>query len=108
MPLLETLQIQFGTIVPICESLSPRFRACVLLCIYGSADVFLSQPNLKLGHSDVSRTSNLSLSTYLRTSQGMVGQDNMGNDLLMGRLDLTPVLDAHVCHFLLASVRAAK
>jgi hypothetical protein len=37
----------------------------------------------------------------------MVGQDNMGNDLLMGRLDLTPVLDAHVCHFLIASVRAA-
>jgi hypothetical protein len=58
-------------------------------------------------YSDVSRTSNLSLSTYLRTSQGMVGQDNMGNDLLMGRLDLTPVLDAHVCHFLIASVRAA-
>jgi hypothetical protein len=58
-------------------------------------------------HSDVSRTSNLSLSTYLRTSQGMVGQDNMGNDLLMGRLDLTPVLDAHVCHFLIASVRVA-
>jgi hypothetical protein len=54
-------------------------------------------------NSDVSRTSNLSLSTYLRTSQGMVGQDNMGNDLLMGRLDLTPVLDAHVCHFLIAS-----
>jgi len=58
-------------------------------------------------HSDVSRTSNLSLSTYLRTSQGMVGQDNMGNDLLMGRLDLTPVLDAHVCRFLIASARAA-
>jgi hypothetical protein len=58
-------------------------------------------------NSDVSRTSNLSLSTYLRTSQGMAGQDNMGNDLLMGRLDLTPVLDAHVCHFLIASVRAA-
>jgi hypothetical protein len=29
-----------------------------------------------------------------------MGQDNMGNDLLMGRLDLTPVLDAHVCSFL--------
>jgi hypothetical protein len=27
----------------------------------------------------------------------MPGQDNMGNDLLIGRLDLTPVLDAHVC-----------
>jgi hypothetical protein len=52
-----------------------------------------------MARSDVSRTSNLSLSTYLRTSQGLVGQDNMGNDLLMGRLDLTPVLDAHVGHF---------
>jgi hypothetical protein len=28
---------------------------------------------------------------------GLVGQDNMGNDLLMGHLDLTPVLDDHVC-----------
>lgn len=46
--------------------------------------------------SDVSRTSNLSLSAYLRTAQCLPGQDNMGNDLLMGRLDLTPVLDAHV------------
>lgn len=31
----------------------------------------------------------------------------MGNDLLMGRLDLTPVLDAHVCHFLTVSVLVA-
>ncbi len=37
-----------------------------------------------------------------------MGQDNMGNDLLMGRLDLTPVLDAHVRHFLIASVRATQ
>ena len=29
----------------------------------------------------------------------MPGQDNMGNDLLMGRMDLTPALDAHVRHF---------
>jgi hypothetical protein len=29
-----------------------------------------------------------------------MGQDNMGNDLLMGRSGLTPVLDAHVCPFL--------
>lgn len=102
MPLVEISPIQFGTIVPICESsLSPvsgRF-------FYTRADVDVFA---QLDHnSDVSRTSNLSLSTYLRTSQGMVGQDNMGNDLLMGRLDLTPVLDAHVCHFLIASVRAA-
>jgi hypothetical protein len=34
----------------------------------------------------------------------MVGQDNMGNDLLMGRLDLTPVLDAHVRHFFIVSI----
>jgi hypothetical protein len=83
------------------------FWACILYTA-GLADVFsFSFPNLKLDHSDVSRTSNLAVSTYLRTSQGMVGQDNMGNDLLMGRLDLTPVLDAHVCHFLIASIRAA-
>jgi len=30
----------------------------------------------------------------------MPGQDNMGNDLLVGRLDLTPILDAHVGHSL--------
>lgn len=95
MPLLEISPIRFGTIVPICESLSP-FGAFYATDVYPDFDHF----------SDVSRTSNLSLSTYLRTSQGMVGQDNMGNDLLMGRLDLTPVLDAHVCHFLVASVRA--
>jgi serum/glucocorticoid-regulated kinase 2 len=32
----------------------------------------------------------------------MPGQDNMGNDLLIGRLDLTPVLDAHVRHFFIS------
>ena len=57
--------------------------------------------------SDVSRTSNLSLSAYLRTAQCLPGQDNMGNDLLMGRLDLTPVLDAHVCRFPNTSARAS-
>jgi hypothetical protein len=98
MPSVEISPIQFGTIVPICESLIHPFRASLY-----RADV---SPQFDL-HSDVSRTSNLSLSAYLRTSQGMVGQDNMGNDLLMGRLDLTPVLDAHVCHFLISSVQVA-
>ena len=51
-------------------------------------------------HSDVSRTSNIVVSAYLRTTQSPQGRDadnkgnDMGNDLLMTRVDLTPVLDA--------------
>ncbi|KAE9397301.1 kinase-like protein [Gymnopus androsaceus JB14] len=43
---------------------------------------------------DVSRTSTISVSAYLRTA-AMQGPDDMGNDLLLARVDLTPVLDAH-------------
>ncbi|KAF8657583.1 hypothetical protein AX16_002166 [Volvariella volvacea WC 439] len=43
---------------------------------------------------DVSRTSNISVSSYLRTAS-VQGQDDMGNDLLMARVDLTPSLDGH-------------
>ncbi|THH16300.1 hypothetical protein EW146_g4308 [Bondarzewia mesenterica] len=43
---------------------------------------------------DVSRTSTISVSAYLRTAQCVQGQDDMGNDLLMARVDLTPALDA--------------
>lgn len=44
-------------------------------------------------YSDVSRTSNISVSSYLRTT--VAGQDDMGNDLLMARVDLTPMLEGH-------------
>ncbi|KAA1477804.1 Pkinase-domain-containing protein [Dentipellis sp. KUC8613] len=44
---------------------------------------------------DVSRTSTISVSAYLRTAQCVQGKDDMGNDLLMARVDLTPALDAH-------------
>jgi len=54
--------------------------------------VYLFIPSL----SDVSRTSNISVSAYLRTAAAVQGQDDMGNDLLMGRVDLTPMLDGHV------------
>ncbi|KAJ2930558.1 hypothetical protein H1R20_g6543, partial [Candolleomyces eurysporus] len=43
---------------------------------------------------DVCRISNISVSAYLRTA-ATAGQDNMGNDLLMARVDLTPILDGH-------------
>ncbi|KAJ7489440.1 kinase-like domain-containing protein [Mycena latifolia] len=46
-------------------------------------------------HFDVSRTSNVSVSAYLRTDAAVQGQDDMGNDLLMARVDLTPTLDGH-------------
>ncbi|KAI0090644.1 Pkinase-domain-containing protein [Irpex rosettiformis] len=44
---------------------------------------------------DVSRTSNISVSAYLRTTQCVQGQDDMGNDILMARVELTPMLDGH-------------
>lgn len=46
----------------------------------------------------MSRTSNISVAAYLRTSVSTSGQETheMGNDLLIGRVDLTPSLDAHV------------
>lgn len=43
---------------------------------------------------DVSRTSNISVSSYLRTA-AVQGRDDMGNDMLMARVDLTPMLDGH-------------
>ena len=46
--------------------------------------------------SDVSRTSNVSVSAYLRTAQSVRGKEDMGDDILMARVDLTPVLDGHV------------
>ncbi|KAF9806977.1 hypothetical protein IEO21_08420 [Rhodonia placenta] len=45
---------------------------------------------------DVSRTSTISVSAYLRTAQCVPGgQGDMGNDLLMARVELTPALDGH-------------
>ncbi|KAJ7621162.1 kinase-like domain-containing protein [Roridomyces roridus] len=44
---------------------------------------------------DVSRTSNVAVSAYLRTDAAVQGQDDMGNDLLMARVDLVPALDGH-------------
>ena len=49
-----------------------------------------------VAQSDVSRTSNISVSSYLRTTAPVQGQDDIGNDLLMARVDLTPALDGHV------------
>lgn len=43
---------------------------------------------------DVSRTSNISVSAYLRTAAAQ-GPDDMGNDLLLSRVDLTPILEGH-------------
>ncbi|KAF8737450.1 hypothetical protein AX14_012840 [Amanita brunnescens Koide BX004] len=44
---------------------------------------------------DVSRTSNVSVSSYLRTAASVQGKDDMGNDILIARVDLMPVLDGH-------------
>ncbi|KZV97998.1 Pkinase-domain-containing protein [Exidia glandulosa HHB12029] len=46
-------------------------------------------------HYDVSRQSDISVSAYLRTSPQQAGQNHydMGNDMLIARVDLTPTLD---------------
>ena len=49
--------------------------------------------------SDVSRTSNISISAYLRTATAVHSQEDMGNDLLMARAHITPALDGHVRSF---------
>ena len=36
------------------------------------------------------------MSAYLRTAQSIRAKEDMGNDILMARVDLTPVLDGHV------------
>lgn len=43
--------------------------------------------------SDVSRTSNIVVSAYLRTAQCVFDQGDMGDDLLVGRAELSPSLD---------------
>jgi serum/glucocorticoid-regulated kinase 2 len=47
--------------------------------------------------SDVSRASDISVSAYLRTQPSIPGQSqaDMGNDILLARLDLSPALEAH-------------
>jgi serum/glucocorticoid-regulated kinase 2 len=46
---------------------------------------------------DVSRTSTIALSAYLRTQPCIQGEDqaDMGNDILMARAEFVPVLDSH-------------
>ncbi|KAF9234333.1 kinase-like domain-containing protein [Melanogaster broomeanus] len=44
---------------------------------------------------DVSRTSNISVCAYLRTAAAVQSQEDMGNDLLMARAEITPALDGH-------------
>ncbi|TFK65974.1 Pkinase-domain-containing protein [Pluteus cervinus] len=41
---------------------------------------------------DVSRLSNICVASYLRTAS-VQGKDDMGNDILMARVELTPILD---------------
>ncbi|KAG8951091.1 hypothetical protein FRC04_006750 [Tulasnella sp. 424] len=57
-------------------------------------------------HFDVSRVSDISISAYLRTQPPAAGEDqnNMGNDLLLCRLDYTPVLEGHVSNLCYYSV----
>jgi hypothetical protein len=74
--------IPFGIIARICKSI------WILIYYFQRA-----QPC----YSDVSRISSISVSAYLRTAAAVQGQDDMGNDLLMARVELTPVLEGVVC-----------
>ncbi|EIW76082.1 AGC Akt protein kinase [Coniophora puteana RWD-64-598 SS2] len=47
---------------------------------------------------DVSRTSIVTVSAYLRTAAAVHSQEDMGNDLLMARLDLEPALEGYDVH----------
>jgi hypothetical protein len=52
--------------------------------------------------SDVSRASDVSISAYLRLQAPAAGQKaDMGNDILLGRLDLRPALDPNSVRLLL-------
>jgi hypothetical protein len=84
-----TFLIPFGTIARICKSI------WILNYYFQRA-----QPC----HSDVSRISSISVSAYLRTAAAVQGQDDMGNDLLMARVELTPVLEGVVCSLFLISL----
>lgn len=75
---------------------SPVWNYRADLCVSEPSYYFSSVCLLLSFTSDVSRTSNISVSSYLRTAAAVQGQDDMGNDLLMGRVDLTPMLDGHV------------
>ena len=85
--------LQLGCTRPICEHILYNDHHLLL--------VLLSDLELQLTlspESDVSRNADISVSAYLRTQPPVPGDDqhNMGNDLLMCRLDLTPVLDGPV------------
>lgn len=45
-------------------------------------------------HFDVSRTSTVIVSAYLRTNQSAYTREDMGNDILMARVEIAPVLDS--------------
>jgi len=72
-------------------------RICRLFC------TIVDSQRAQLCYSDVSRISSISVSAYLRTAAAVQGQDDMGNDLLMARVDLTPVLEGIVCSLFLPS-----
>ena len=80
----ETCLSLSGTTGQICEHTSN-----VALHSYSRSLQFL--------FSDVSRTSSIAVSAYLRTAQSVQDQEDMGNDILMARVEMTPVLDGHVC-----------
>jgi len=72
---------------------SPVWNYRADLCVHAHFASVLC--HLIVHDSDVSRTSNIAVSAYLRTAPAQ-GQDDMGNDLLLARVDLTPMLEGHV------------
>lgn len=64
--------------------------------LYADPLIILGRSAYDKSYSDVSRTSNISVSAYLRTAAVVHSQEDMGNDLLMARAQITPALDGHV------------
>ncbi|KAF8574539.1 kinase-like protein [Ramaria rubella] len=63
--------------------------------LVNALDGEISAPHWRYkAHFDVSRISNISVAAYLRTSASASGQE-IGNDLLVGRVDFMPALDAY-------------
>lgn len=67
-----------------------NFRADLSVALLKSNCVATDRPS-----SDVSRKSNIAVSAYLRAAP-VQGKDDMGNDILLSRVDLMPILDSRV------------
>ena len=78
---------------------SPDWLSQAQLSVFSTL-VTYEAPSDDTSLSDVSRASDVSISAYLRLQAPAAGQKaDMGNDILLGRLDLRPILDPNSVRF---------